>query len=84
MPVADDNLDGAIQRFCSELEPTGGMVTKWFLVYEGIRDDGTRYLGYSWQEDMKTWDVRGLLHETLDQQLQNQLVDQLMEDDGDA
>jgi len=84
MPSSDDDLDSAVQRFWGECDPPGGLVTKWFLVTEGIREDGGRYLDYVWTEDMKTWDVRGMLHEALDSQFAGSLATEVFaEDEGD-
>ena len=82
MSVTDDELFSAISNYHERNPDTkGGVITKFFLVMEGIDVDGDRCIDYTWTEDMKTWDVRGLLHETLDQQLSGQLADQLMGDD---
>lgn len=84
MPIADDALDGAVQKFWETIPPGGGMVTKWFLVAEGIDNNGRRSLDFVWTEDMKTWEVKGMLGSALDSQLSGELADEILGGDEDA
>jgi hypothetical protein len=81
MPKTDEELDAAVQKFWQDMEPPGGMATKWFLVIEGLGSDGGRWLDYVWAEDIKTWDVKGMLHEALDSQVAGQVADEIREED---
>jgi hypothetical protein len=78
MPITNGDLDGAVQKFWQDIPPGGGMVTKWFLTVEGIAPDGKRSLDFVWTDDLKTWEVRGMLQEAIDSQLTGQLADQIL------
>ena len=81
MPRAADDLDACISNAWQELDPPGGMATRWFLVVEGIDEQGDRSLDYFWSADLKTWDVKGMLNEALDSQVAGQVADEIR--DGD-
>jgi hypothetical protein len=50
----------------ADVEEPGTIVTKWVMVAEIMRSDGTRSLARTWSESCATWDVEGLLAAGLD------------------
>ena len=75
MPKAPDELESSVQvawRF--RTDPPGGMATRWFMVVEGMDADGDRWMDYFWPDDLKTWDVKGMLHDALDSQAAGQVA----------
>jgi hypothetical protein len=80
MPGTNEELDAAVGKFWQDL-PRGGMAAKWFMVVEGMDSDGSRWLDFVWSDDLKTWDVRGMLHEALDSQFAGALADEVREED---
>jgi len=71
-------LPTSIQEFWDE-EREGGYPMRWFLVADGIDAEGEPAMA-SMFSNMKTWQLRGLLEETLADQIVGQTVDQLTED----
>ena len=80
MPKSNDELDAAVSKFWQEVVLPGGMTTKWFLVVEGFGDDGGRWLDFVWSDDLKTWEVKGFLHEALDSQVAGQVAGQVADE----
>jgi hypothetical protein len=80
MPKTSERLDAEIAEFWQDMEPRGGMVSKWFLVVEGLGPDGGRWIDFVWPDELKTWDVKGMLHEALDSQLAGMVVDEIREE----
>lgn len=75
-----EKLDRAIGEVMTA-HPKGGMTIGWFLVTEQVTADGDRWLDWAWADGMKTWQVRGYLHEALDSQTTGEIVTSLREDD---
>jgi hypothetical protein len=70
MPIADDALDAAVQDAWRKAgDPPEGMVTRWVLLAEGLNSNGTRDITYWWSEGVMSWDLKGLLHYALDDQV---------------
>lgn len=82
MPKASEELDAAVSKEWQEIwDPPGGMATKWFLVVEGVDAEGDRWIDFVWPENLKTWDVKGMLHEALDGQMAGMVADEIREED---
>ena len=85
MPEGPPELEQAIQDFWHDQgdgPEKGGMVTGWFLCAEGLDGDGQRWMSWAWSSDIKSWQVKGYLHEALDSQMTGSLADEVRREDG--
>ena len=71
----DAELDAAISEAFARNK--GGFVTGFFAVVEGVDADGDHLLEWFHSDGVKTWHIRGWLHEALATQLVGQTVEML-------
>ena len=75
----NEKLDQAISDAFAE--DSGGFVTGFFAVVEGVDGDGDHWLRFFHSDGARTWHVRGWLHEALTTQTVGQLEHMLDEEE---
>jgi len=84
MPEGSPELEKAIQDFWYEQgsdESRGGMVTGYFVCVEGLDGEGARWMDWAWSKDIKTWQVKGYLHEALDSQMAGDVANEVLREE---
>ena len=74
-------LKEPLDEWWQSVPPTGGMVTRYFCIVEGVDEDGDRFIDWVWSPGLKSWEMKGFLKEAQDNQVETTIVSGLVGED---